>query len=169
MGMGLGTTSLRSTSHHLLNLKSPRIILALAFSLSIPVSAVFALAPQSNVDSPKTVFLDVDNWIGGRCPLLDYLEETSAEHISKGNFRLLLVDRTCVRCQTLLGQYQSTPINSLSKNSRALIIDLSTTSDARPPIESIQELRLHGAARYVAQVPIEIFIIDGVVASVEHR
>ena len=170
VGIGLTTAKSRrafaSDSYPVSNLKSPRIFLALVFSLSVPASLVFVFASRSDSEGRQVVLLDTENWIGERCPLLDYLKDASAAQIQKGHFRLLLIDRRCARCESYLAQLKSLSAISPAWHPNFFILDISGEFSFRSPSESTQELALRRAARYFARVPLEVYLVNGIVASV---
>lgn len=178
VGIGLTTAKSRrafaSDSYPVSNLKSPRIFLGLAISLSIPTSTVLALAPQSNVDSPKTVFLDVDSWVGKKLPLLDYIESPIAEQLTNGSALVLLMDGNCAHCRDRLTQLRAERSEKLAATT--FVVDISDTSsiDISPFAQlrltrAVENERRRTATQYVARVPVEISLTSGKVVSLKEQ
>ena len=66
------------------------------------------LAVQSDLQANEIVVLEPDQWIGQRCPLLQYCDD---ERLATGDWVVLLYKRDCEICERLLSRVEQSSAN----------------------------------------------------------
>ena len=139
-------------------------VYALAISISLPATILLATLPPNDSSSSKTVFLDVDSWVGKRCPLLEYIEGDPTSLLHR-HVTLALIDRNCRHCQAYLTRLK----NDSKAVGSVYVVDIASKNEGEfenPVSLPFKSLRLKPGSNFVAEVPIQLAISDGIVTNV---
>jgi hypothetical protein len=140
---------------------SNRLLLALSASISIPFATILALNASGGNGESHAVFLDPEQWAGKRCPLLEYLGDNAAT-VSQGHVTIALINRDCHSCQTYLRR-----LAPRMSNERLFIVDIlaNRTDGFGQYALGFHHFPLQTGVAYVADVPFEISLVDGIVVA----
>jgi hypothetical protein len=166
---GLGNPTRPAAPNH-------RSLAAVAVALAAAAAgAVLALTPEAVPVTPdgdfvgagRVVVLQPKDWIGKPFPLRKYVEID--EDLSRGRWTLILFQRDCPKCQSVLNRHQ---VGAPARGDRLVLIEVPPpgepgSSDA--PIPGCVYGRLAGTKEWFVELPVCLELIDGKVGSVQTR
>lgn len=149
-------------------LPAKRVAIAVSILLPIGVLGVSQILGIGR-DSRPMVVVDAQTSLGKPFRLLEFVEGESRADLISGRHTIILFNRHCDACRNYLSHLAMNSKSALeAAGTRVIDIAPSEAGESDAFLHDFQEVRLRSGILYVANVPLEISLNDGVVEAT-HR
>jgi hypothetical protein len=132
------------------------------------VRRAYVAADEEAFGNSGFVLLEPDRWVGGRFPLVTYINTADRDRLLRGSWIVVFYHAECSRCQRILSRYESLgqDLRLSGDDFSIALIRVSSNGETEPLVQTAcYRGALSENIEWLIKTPYEVRVTDGVVTS----